>query len=313
MKFINPSEISGKILTLIEESDEKVIIVSPYMYISSWTRLKNRLLDLQKRGVALEIYVRDESTNWRTYSDLDSLGLKYSKIPNLHAKIYLNEKSGIATSLNLLHSSEKKSIEIGFQSESYEDYEKLMGFYRRYIVGGQNSAAVEKKQEQDVKPEIISIIGEKTPALKESILWFDGDVLKLNYASMDFSLSILKRKIKIACSLPAGTGNGIISDGIIGDGITSSGIIVDGITSDGITGNGITSDGVTGDVMKFLDNNLSVNFERVTVNESGEISALANSTLRSDSFFGLDMDNAEYIADLLDDFIEMMKEFGLIK
>ena len=34
MKWINPAEISARILTLLDESDERVIIVSPYMKIS---------------------------------------------------------------------------------------------------------------------------------------------------------------------------------------------------------------------------------------------------------------------------------------
>ena len=36
MKLIKPTEISARILTLLDESDERVIIVSPYMKISKW-------------------------------------------------------------------------------------------------------------------------------------------------------------------------------------------------------------------------------------------------------------------------------------
>jgi hypothetical protein len=38
VKWINPSEISAMILILLDESDERVIIVSPYMKISKWHR-----------------------------------------------------------------------------------------------------------------------------------------------------------------------------------------------------------------------------------------------------------------------------------
>ena len=39
MKLIKPSEISAKILTLLDESNERVILVSPYMKIPKWDKL----------------------------------------------------------------------------------------------------------------------------------------------------------------------------------------------------------------------------------------------------------------------------------
>ncbi|MEN8204286.1 MAG: hypothetical protein ABFS28_16945 [Bacteroidota bacterium] len=59
MKLINPSEISGKILTLLEQSDERVTIVSPYMKISKWYKLLNKLIDLKAKGIPIEIFVMD--------------------------------------------------------------------------------------------------------------------------------------------------------------------------------------------------------------------------------------------------------------
>lgn len=40
MNYINPHEISGKILTLIEEAQEELIIVSPYVKIREWYKVK---------------------------------------------------------------------------------------------------------------------------------------------------------------------------------------------------------------------------------------------------------------------------------
>ena len=39
MKLIKPSQISGEIMTLIEEADKKLIIVSPYCKFSDWKKL----------------------------------------------------------------------------------------------------------------------------------------------------------------------------------------------------------------------------------------------------------------------------------
>jgi hypothetical protein len=59
VKWINPSEISARILTLLDESDERVIIVSPYMKISKWYKFVNKINELKTRRILTEIYVRD--------------------------------------------------------------------------------------------------------------------------------------------------------------------------------------------------------------------------------------------------------------
>ena len=85
MKLIKPSEISGRILTLLDESDERVIIVSPYMKISKWYKFINKVDSLKSR-----------------------------KIPHLHNKPYLNERYGIVTYMKLLLRSAINSLEIGY-------------------------------------------------------------------------------------------------------------------------------------------------------------------------------------------------------
>jgi hypothetical protein len=117
MKLIKPSEISARILTLLDESDERVIIVSPYMKISKWYKFVNKVNELKTRRILTEIYVRDDPDNTATYHDLDQLALQYKKIPHLHSKLYLNERYGIVTSMNLLLSSEINSLEIGYATE----------------------------------------------------------------------------------------------------------------------------------------------------------------------------------------------------
>ena len=77
MKLIKPSEISARILTLLDESDERVIIVSPYMKISKWYKFMNKFTRLKSRGLLTEIYVRDAPDNTATYCDLDQLALEY--------------------------------------------------------------------------------------------------------------------------------------------------------------------------------------------------------------------------------------------
>ena len=51
MKLIKPKQISGEIMTLIDESDEFVVIVSPYVQVKKWTKLKNTLSSLKKKNI----------------------------------------------------------------------------------------------------------------------------------------------------------------------------------------------------------------------------------------------------------------------
>ena len=122
MRLIRHSEISGRIYTLLDESDERVIIVSPYIKIASWHKLTKKLRELNSRNIPVDIYVRDDPENKATYNDLRILGLPYKKIPYLHSKLYMNEKQGILTSMNLLLSSEINSLEVACNTEHQKDF-----------------------------------------------------------------------------------------------------------------------------------------------------------------------------------------------
>jgi hypothetical protein len=56
VKLINPSEISARILTLLDESDERVIIVSPYMKISKWYKFVNKVNEKYILALCLTSY-----------------------------------------------------------------------------------------------------------------------------------------------------------------------------------------------------------------------------------------------------------------
>ena len=133
MKLIKPSEISSKIMSLIEESDEFVLLVSPYVKISKWYKLLKKLDNLKARKVPFSFVIRDENSNSNSAYELDTLSYSYSAIPDLHAKLYLNEKYAIVTSLNLLLSSEINTIEIGYQTETPEEYDELIDFCKRHL------------------------------------------------------------------------------------------------------------------------------------------------------------------------------------
>lgn len=133
MKLIKPSEISSKIMSLIEESDEFVLLVSPYVNISKWYKLLRKLDSLKARKIPFSFVIRDDNSNLNSAYELDKLGYPYSSVRDLHAKLYLNEKYAIVSSLNLLLSSEINSIEIGYQIETEEEYAELKDFCKRFL------------------------------------------------------------------------------------------------------------------------------------------------------------------------------------
>ena len=66
---------------------------------------------------------RSEDIEW-----LQELGVKVHAVENLHAKIYLNESSVLVTSMNLLESSSKNSMEICISVNDQEAQKEVRGY-----------------------------------------------------------------------------------------------------------------------------------------------------------------------------------------
>ncbi|MFH0757126.1 MAG: hypothetical protein V2B15_07565 [Bacteroidota bacterium] len=203
MKLIKPSEISARILTLLDESDERVIIVSPYMKISKWYKLLNKVNGLKNRNIITEIYVRDDPDNTATYRDLDELALEYKKIPHLHCKLYMNERSGIVTSMNLLLSSEFYSLEVGYATETWTEYNELLGFYLRYIYIGEpvHCDTTAGRPAADLKGVIRSIREELKGTAKNSWCWLAENALHICTGCNNYSISINEGYLRITAFL----------------------------------------------------------------------------------------------------------------
>lgn len=122
MKII-PSylEISGKIMTLIESAEKELILVSPYVSINDWEKMKKCLKRAIERKVTIKMYVRKNANQDLKF--LKEIGIKPILIENLHAKVYINEKYGIVTSQNLVSYSDINSIDIAYETEKNEERE----------------------------------------------------------------------------------------------------------------------------------------------------------------------------------------------
>ena len=203
MELIKPSEISARILTLLDESDERVIIVSPYMKIMKWYRFMNKVNGLKTRGVITEIYVRDDPDNTATYRDLDRLAMEYKKIPHLHCKLYMNERYGIVTSMNLLLSSEINSLEIGYSTETWTEYNDLLGFYYRYIHIGEpvHCETIAGQPAANMKEIMGGIREELKRTAKNSWLWLAGNTLRICTGRNNYIVSINEGYLRITVCL----------------------------------------------------------------------------------------------------------------
>lgn len=143
MKFIPPLEISSKIMTLIEEANQELVLVSPYVNIKYWDKMKKCIQRAVKRNVKITFIARTDTND--DLSFFEGLGIKICFIENLHAKLYYNDNYGIVTSQNIIYSSDRNSIDIGYQTESSSERKELVDFVNNYI------AKIELPNNNDLK------------------------------------------------------------------------------------------------------------------------------------------------------------------
>jgi len=105
MKIIPYLEISSQIMTLIDSTSKELFIVSPFVSIDKWDKMKNCLLRAKERNVKIWFYVRKNGNH--NLSFLYRIGINPIFIENLHAKLYVNDRYGIVTSQNLYEYSDE--------------------------------------------------------------------------------------------------------------------------------------------------------------------------------------------------------------
>lgn len=148
-------------MTLISEAKEEVIIVSPYVNITSWTKMTRCLKMAVDKGVQIKIYVRKGASN--DYKPFLDFGIQIIHIENLHAKIYLNESHGIVSSQNLYEYSDVNSIDFGYRTEDRKEWIELYQLIANYLDG---------KKEYSLKKvvESINVVAEPvSPILSENV------------------------------------------------------------------------------------------------------------------------------------------------
>lgn len=127
-KLLETTGVSHHLLQLINNANEKLILISPYLKLNY--RLKQSLEDKDrlKKDVRI-IYGKNElhpaEKNW--LASLTSIRISF--LQNLHAKCYINENEAIVTSMNLYDFSQVNNYEIGIHINRTEDEELYNDLY----------------------------------------------------------------------------------------------------------------------------------------------------------------------------------------
>lgn len=129
MELIRPAEVTGKILSLIEDAEKSLVIISPYNNFIGFNKFIKRFKEAKEKGIEILYYSRKNEI----HKGMDLIDIEPFLIENLHAKLYLNEKYAIFSSMNLVKYSDDFSIDFAFKTETPAEYDAAVNFYESYI------------------------------------------------------------------------------------------------------------------------------------------------------------------------------------
>jgi hypothetical protein len=132
MKLIHPFNVTGRLLALIREAKEELVIVSPSINLTYWQQPATAIKQALARGVIVTCYICGDAGSDVSQSQVEQLGLTPILVENLHARIYYNEADGIVTSMSLRHTV-GRLIEIGSQVETPAELAELRRIVRQVV------------------------------------------------------------------------------------------------------------------------------------------------------------------------------------
>lgn len=127
-KFLNTTGVSYHLEELIKNTNDRLILISPYLQFHNRVRDHIQNLNVQKKDIRIvyrESKLQLDESNW-----LESqIGVRTSVCPTLHAKCYLNENEAIVTSMNLYSFSQQNNDEMGIHVSKENDPELYNDIY----------------------------------------------------------------------------------------------------------------------------------------------------------------------------------------
>lgn len=203
-KFLNTSATNYYLEELIKQTQERLIIISPFLKFND--RIKELLTDKDRMKIDVRlVYGKSElapqEINWLRSLEF----VRTSFCQNLHAKCYLNEQVAIITSMNLYDFSQVNNNEMGvyiqrdqepeLYRETYEEAQRLIRVSDQVRLSAEKVEENEAPQKEKSKDKydklttskLAKVLGLKTTELTEKLiakglLQSDGDQLKLTDA-----------------------------------------------------------------------------------------------------------------------------------
>lgn len=134
-KFLTSSDLNAKLESIIEEAEEYLILISPYIklhdrYISAIKTLQNNpdIKIIIVFGKNEENYDKSLTLDdFNFFKEFPNIQIRYEK--RLHAKFYANENTALLTSMNLYNFSQNNNIEagmIGFLKDARYAFDKVI-------------------------------------------------------------------------------------------------------------------------------------------------------------------------------------------
>tara|TARA_R110000737_G_scaffold327084_3_gene341139 strand:- start:13580 stop:14311 length:732 start_codon:yes stop_codon:yes gene_type:complete len=163
-KFLNTTGVSYHLEELIKNTQDRLILISPYLQLHQ--RVKDHLsnLNIQKKDIRIiyrENKLQVEESNWLE----QNVGIRTSICNTLHAKCYLNENEAIVTSMNLYSFSQQNNDEMGIHVTKVNDtdlYNDIFNEVQRLLTISEEIRVsvkkVDKKIEEQSEKTISNVI-----------------------------------------------------------------------------------------------------------------------------------------------------------
>ena len=130
---VSDDGVPSCILDILRNAKKDVTLISPYL--SLWGHLQDQIIAAIDRGVEVGILIREPDTgDFKPREEeeikwLLELGVIVATAEYLHAKIYMNEKDLLVSSMNLTEFSTKNSRDIALVIHDEEDQRPI----REYV------------------------------------------------------------------------------------------------------------------------------------------------------------------------------------
>jgi hypothetical protein len=123
-EILTTPHISVRILKIIEETEKYCFLVTPYF--DNWTHLENCLKKAADQKKKIIFFIRDEKFYTKNIQEFyNEYKFDMIFVKDLHAKIFVNEREAIITSMNLYDYSQKNNHEIGVLIKNKDDVNKI--------------------------------------------------------------------------------------------------------------------------------------------------------------------------------------------